>query len=202
MGGETSGHMTRTITTWSRTLPVTKTAPVSFSFFFSTDKSHQSSWISKQKHWWDGCSDRLWKLYLVLGLLMGLQGTEEGNVDWPVAGGSLTTTNTHKGRHYCQSSNFNLKICFFKSKVMVVTMWLLCFCVTRGDFEWVTSSLTPARRVDVWVIWVHPFVIDVTPTIIMDLEGNQRYNLSSEMKHRWPVHAFTPLTQRLLGSTH
>lgn len=36
-------------------------------------------------------TDLLWKLYLLfLGWLMGLQGTEEEYVDWPVAGGSLT----------------------------------------------------------------------------------------------------------------
>lgn len=34
VSGEASGHMARTITTWRRTLPVPKTAPVSCVFFF------------------------------------------------------------------------------------------------------------------------------------------------------------------------
>lgn len=61
-----------------------------------------------------------------------------------------------------------------QSEAQAATVWLLCFGVARRDFERVTGGLTPARWVDVGVVRVHPFVIDVTPAVIMDLSEKTR----------------------------
>lgn len=88
---------------------------------------------------------------------MGLQGTEEVYVDWPVAEGSLTPTdilNTDglSPRATAIRSNLHLTIEQKQSEVPAVTVWLLRFGVTRWNFERVTGRLTPACWVDVWVI--------------------------------------------------
>lgn len=125
-------------------------------------------------------ADLLWKLYLlVLGWLIGLQGTEEGYDEWPVAGVSLTPVYIQIHRDEPLMLTIKRNICENQLpgqivKCCVTTVWLLCFGVTWGNFEWVASRLTPARWVDVRVIWVHPFIIDVTPTIIMDLKEKYR----------------------------
>lgn len=58
-------------------------------------------------------------------------------------------------------------------------MRLLHFGVPWRDFKRVTGRLAPACWMDVWVIWVYPLIIDVTPAIIMDLNkkrvGCNRY---------------------------
>lgn len=79
---------------------------------------------------------------------------------------------------YRKKINFRLK--YKQSEVLVATVWLLCFGVTWWNFERVTGRLTPACWVDVRVIWVHPFIIDVTPAVIMDLKEKRRrsYNTS------------------------
>lgn len=53
-------------------------------------------------------------------------------------------------------------------------MRLLCFSVPWRDFKRVTGRLAPACWMDVWVIWVYPLIIDVTPAIIMDLNNKKR----------------------------
>lgn len=53
-------------------------------------------------------------------------------------------------------------------------MRLLCFSVPWRDFKRVTGGLAPACWMDVWVIWVYPLIIDVTPAIIMDLNKKKR----------------------------
>lgn len=57
---------------------------------------------------------------------------------------------------------------------LVATMRLLCFGVPWRDFKRVTGRLAPACWMDVWVIWVYPLIIDVTPAIIMDLNKKKR----------------------------
>lgn len=82
-------------------------------------------------------TDLLWKLYLlVLGWLMGLQGTEEVYVDWPVAEGSLTPRYIEIQRtcaHECQPSRATFTEPSSRSRVKC---WLLpcgcCVLVSRG----------------------------------------------------------------------
>lgn len=80
---------------------------------------------------------------------------------------------------------------------LVATMWLLRFGVPGRNFQRVTGRLTPACRMDVWVIWVHPLIIDMTPAIIMDLNKKRRASCN-----RYKYHTCTQAQNAHRSMTH